>query len=75
MAEQGREPRSPNSITHDQPHPRRGDELRQGGPFQRSDSGHLANHVGKNARTNPKLRADFGETNEPVQGGRRDVIE
>ena len=41
MAEQGREPRSPNSITHDQPHPRRGDELRQGGPFgSRDDSGH-----------------------------------
>ena len=37
MAEQGRETRSPNSITSDQPHNRRG-EIRQGGPFQRADS-------------------------------------
>ena len=68
--------RSPHSLINDQPHPRRGDEIRHGGPFNpRADSGHIANHVGKNARTNPRLRADFGETNEPVQGGRRNVIE
>ena len=69
------ETRSPWSTRRGSPDDvaRRG-ELRQGGPF-RADSGHIANHVGKNAITSPRLRADFGATNEPVQGGRRNVIE
>lgn len=63
MAEQGRETRSRNSLTRDQPHERRSEALRQGGPFnERADSA-------------SKRRADFGPANEPVQGGRRNVIE
>ena len=70
--------RSPQSTRRGSPDDvaRRG-EIRHGGPYNpRADQGgHIANHVGKNARTNPKLRADFGAANEPVQGGQRNVIE
>jgi hypothetical protein len=40
MTEHGRETRSPNTLTRDTPHPRRG-EIKHGGPFQRDDSGEL----------------------------------
>jgi hypothetical protein len=74
MAE-GRETFSPNNAIKGHPRDsnRRG-ELTQARVY-RGDGGHIANHVGKGARTNPRLRADFGETNVPVQGGHRDVIE
>ena len=73
MAE--REVFSPNNAVKGHPRDsnRRGEELTQARVYR--GDGHLANHVGKNARTNPRLRADFGETNEPMQGGRRNVIE
>jgi hypothetical protein len=55
-----REVRSPNSLTSDQHHPRRG-EIRQGGIY--GDGGHVARSPGKG----PAVRRPDG--NEPVQGG------
>ncbi len=74
MAEHDREVRSPWSSggQNAEPGP---NTLTQAGIYRTDQGGHLANHVGKNARTNPRLRADFGPANEPVQGGRRNVIE
>ena len=74
MADQ--EVRSPNTVTRDTPHNRRGDALQHGGPFgdRRADSGHIAGHVGKAASSPASLRR--GDQPEPVQGApRRDVIE
>jgi hypothetical protein len=69
-----KEVRSPWSTDLSKPHPRRG-EIKQGGIY--GDGGHRAGHVGKNAATNPRLKADSdlgfdrsGPT--PVQGAPRD---
>lgn len=72
MADQ--EVRSPNNAVkgHPRDSDRRGDGPQHGGPFVRSDSGHIGPHSAGKGWT-PGVRRD---TAVPVVGGpRRDVIE
>ena len=68
------EVRSPNSLTRDQFHPRRGESpgSRSSPSNARDDGGHIAGHVGKSGSGPASLKRDGDIPRAtPVQGGQQ----